>query len=71
MVGALFLMIKFIFKQIETVHVGTDQHVLDPPHPWGSLKNEIVHVCNRATCFGQARCHVCKLTLCFMGLKCI
>ena len=34
MVGTLFLMIKFIFKQIETVHVGTEQHVLDPTHPY-------------------------------------
>ena len=33
MVGTLFLMNRFIFKQIETVHVGTDQHVLDPTHP--------------------------------------
>ena len=35
MVGTLFLMIEFIFKfngQIETMHVATQQHILNP-HP--------------------------------------
>ena len=47
MVGTLFLMIKFIFKQIETVHVSNRATCIRPPptYAWGSdkLKIETVH----------------------------